>query len=73
MFRDKTYLGDSVYAVDDGYMVTLTTENGYEDDPRNKICLESDVIEALINFISHTRNLTITVVKNEPQIREEEI
>ena len=37
---DKQYLGDSVYAQFDGYHVILTTENGYNDDPRNRIALE---------------------------------
>ncbi len=29
----KQYIGDSVYAEFDGYRLTLTTENGYADDP----------------------------------------
>jgi hypothetical protein len=39
----KTYIGDSVYAeIKDGFLI-LTTENGYPDDPRNKIFLEPQV------------------------------
>ena len=52
---DKKYLGDSVYAEWEGdgpfRRVKLTTWNGYPDDPRNIIYLESEVIEALRRFI----------------------
>ncbi len=43
----RTYLGDSVYAElqDDG-MIKLTTNNGYDDDPRNIIYMERAVLEA---------------------------
>lgn len=47
----KVYLGDSVYAAFDGYHVILTTENGYPDDPRNRIALEPEVIHALNNYV----------------------
>jgi len=47
----KTYLGDSVYAEFDGYFYVLTAENGYADDPRNKIALEPEVLGALFRFI----------------------
>jgi hypothetical protein len=43
----KSYLGDSVYADFDGYHIILTTENGYPDDPRNKIALEPEVMASL--------------------------
>lgn len=46
----KTYLGDSVYAVSDGWGVILTTENGLPSDPSNTIYLEDSVIEALIRY-----------------------
>lgn len=46
----KRYLGDSVYASFDGWYIWLTTENGYPDDPRNKIALEPEVYQALINY-----------------------
>ena len=47
----KTYLGDSVYADFDGYHIILTTENGYPDDPRNRIALEPQVLSALNNYV----------------------
>jgi hypothetical protein len=46
----KQYLGDSVYAEFDGYGVWLTTENGYPDDPRNKIYLEPSVLASLQDY-----------------------
>lgn len=50
----KKYLGDSVYAQYDGESLVLTTENGYPDDPRNKIVLEPDVLRALMIAIGKT-------------------
>ena len=47
----KTYLGDGVYAAVDEYGITLTTENGIEIT--NTICLEPDVIKALLEFITN--------------------
>lgn len=47
----KTYLGDSVYAKDDGYGIILTTENGLPTDPSNEIFLEPEVIDALNRFV----------------------
>ena len=46
---DKTYLGDSVYVQHDGYMLTLTTENGY--GPSNTIHMEPEVFEALVRYV----------------------
>ncbi len=51
----KVYLGDSVYAEFDGYGVWLTTENGYPDDPRNKIYLEPMVVQMLNRVIDEWR------------------
>lgn len=44
----KTYLGDSVYAAHDGYMLTLTTENGL--GASNTIHLEPEILDALDAF-----------------------
>ena len=47
----KQYLGDSVYAEFDGHGIVLTTENGYEDDPRNRIVLEPGTYAALTEYV----------------------
>lgn len=52
----KVYLGDSVYASFDGYAVILTTENGYLDDPRNRIALEPFVLHAMNNYVHGLTN-----------------
>lgn len=52
---DKIYLGDSVYAQFDGYHIILTTENGYPDDPRNRIALEPQVLSALNTYVSYIK------------------
>lgn len=46
----KEYLGDSVYVEFDGNNLILTTENGYPDDPRNKIVLEPQVFISLLEY-----------------------
>ena len=47
----KTYLGDSVYAEWSGYDIVLTTENGYTDDPRNRIVMDPNVVLAFTDFL----------------------
>lgn len=47
----KMYIGDSVFVQYDGYHIVLTTENGYPDDPRNRICLEPPVYSALLEWV----------------------
>ena len=51
----KEYIGDSVYAEFDGYDLILTTENGYPDDPRNRIVLEPIVLRQLEFYIKATK------------------
>jgi hypothetical protein len=48
--KPKQYIGDSVYVEFDGYRLILTTENGYSDDPRNRIVLEPEVFHDLVKF-----------------------
>lgn len=59
----KTYLGDSVYAVDDGMHIVLTTENGF--GPTNTILLDSQVINALMMLLEHSHNLKIVVTRKD--------
>lgn len=59
----KTYLGDSVYATHDGYILTLTTENGGYG-PSNTIHLEPEVLEALDRF---RERVAATREEEEPQ------
>lgn len=49
----KVYLGDSVYANFDGYMICLTTENGM--GPSNTIYLEPEVMRAMIRYAEGLR------------------
>lgn len=51
MNNQKIYLGDSVYVEQENGMIKLTTNNGYPDDPRNVIYLESEVVESFIDYI----------------------
>lgn len=49
MSETKRYIGDSVYADFDGYLIVLTTENGY--GPSNTIYLEPEVYVALTKYV----------------------
>jgi len=61
----KQYLGDSVYAETDGYGIWLTTENGYFNDPSNKIYLEPSVLQSLNDYLNWLRK------KSEPEEKKE--
>lgn len=52
---NKQYIGDSVYVEDNGYGVTLTTNKGHQDDPRNVIILEPEVIQGLLGYIERMK------------------
>jgi hypothetical protein len=49
MADNRAYLGDSVYADFDGFMIKLYTNNGCEDE--NIIWLEPDVVTMLLGYI----------------------
>ena len=49
-YSAKRYIGDSVFIHFDGYHFILETNNGYPDDPRNRIALEPYTIEALLMY-----------------------
>lgn len=46
--KDRTYLGDGVYAEQDGYHIWLWTSNGVADSDR--IALEPAVLDALFAY-----------------------
>lgn len=65
MNTSKQYLGDSVYADFDGYGIVLTTENGYPDDPRNRIVLEPEVLVAFERYVASLKALAAEVTSGE--------
>jgi len=67
IMKSKTYIGDSVYASYDGLRITLTTENGYPDDPRNKIVLEQEVWQALQTFMKLEKKKNEVQTENDKQ------
>lgn len=62
----KAYIGDSVYAEFDGWHIVLTTENGYPDDPRNKICLDPNVWDMLVMYVNRVRDSQPREAEEEP-------
>lgn len=55
--KRETYLGDGVYAYDDGYHIVLRTDRG---GSAHWIALDADVIASLFMFIGVARSLRIT-------------
>lgn len=47
--NQKVYLGDGVYAEDDGHGIVLTTSNGI--DVTNVIYLEPEVLDKLLSVV----------------------
>lgn len=62
MTNKETYLGDGLYASDDGFMITLRAprENG-----DHWVGLEPEIIEALFRFIEKQRDVVIEIKKKE--------
>jgi hypothetical protein len=60
----KEYLGDSVYAEFDGFMVKLTTENGL--GPGNVIFLEPEVLQALNIYYARMTRHNVAEDATEP-------
>jgi hypothetical protein len=56
------YLGDSVYAQDEGFQITLFTSNG-GGVVEQRICLEDTVLTNLFKFIEFNRQVKIIVAK----------
>ncbi len=56
MSKEKTYLGDSVYADFYRGLLLLTTENGM-GPPSNSICLEDKVVEALLKKLAENYDI----------------
>lgn len=68
---EKVYIGDSVYAVFDGYHIILTTENGY--GPSNTIALEDTVFNSLLKYAERVYGGEFVFKKDEGQVEQEEI
>lgn len=58
--KNKTHLGDGLYAFDEGYQIELTAGTGYETQV---VYLDDYVLEAFLKFVAQSRGLKITVDK----------
>ncbi len=72
-WKMKIYIGDSVYAEYEGFGIVLTTENGYHDDPRNRIVLEPDVYENLIQFIEGVKDTIKTLRERQNEKNKQNV
>lgn len=60
----KVYIGDGVYAWDDGMHIVLETRRSGDRHPTlDMVYLEPEVISELMAFIERARGLTITAVR----------
>lgn len=59
----ETYLGDGLYASDDGWMFWLRAPR---EDGDHRVALESEVLDEFFRFIEKSRGVKITVEKWEP-------
>jgi len=68
-YREKRYIGDSVYAHFDGMHIVLETRNNLPDDPSNIIYLNTDVFHNLSEFynalIRDANKIEKEIPKNE--------
>jgi hypothetical protein len=60
-YKKATYLGDGLYALDDGDTLVLFSSNGIE--VLNEVHLEPGVIESMVRFLERSRGLKITAVR----------
>lgn len=58
MTEEKKYLGDGLYAEDDGFQITLSTGRAIG---MHFVCLDDSTLRSFLNFIESTRNVKITV------------
>lgn len=61
---DAVYLGDGLYAEDEGFQVVLHTER---KGGRHWVALDGDVLTSLLRFIERRWNLQITVSQKAPK------
>lgn len=55
------YLGDGLYAQDEGFQITLFASNGI--GVQERVCLEDTVLENFFKFVEFNRKVKITVEK----------
>ena len=63
----KVYLGDGLYAYDDGYMFWLSTER---EGRSHIVALEGPVFSKFLEYVEKSRGVKITVEK-KPRIAPE--
>lgn len=60
-YKKGHYVGDGLYALDDGFTLVLFSSNGIE--VLDEVHLEPEVLEDMLRFVERKRGLKITVEK----------
>lgn len=60
MRNNESYLGDGLYASDDGFMIRLRAPRDFRD---HWVSLEPEILDAFFRFIERSRNVKIKVEK----------
>lgn len=60
----EAYLGDGLYAHDDGFMIWLRAPREGGD---HYVALENDVLESFLRFVERSRGVKITVTREVPE------
>lgn len=63
----EQYLGDGLYAKDDGYQIELWCDR---DNGKNWVALEPEVMLSFFKFIEKSRGLKMTLTKRLDRIQE---
>lgn len=66
--NSKTYLGDGLYAHDEGFQVVLSTER---ENGVHYVALEPEVLESFMRFIERAHGLIITVAHRPKEVANE--
>jgi hypothetical protein len=61
---EKTYLGDGLYAQDDGFQITLSTDRCGDE---HFVCLDGPTLMAFIQFLQRSRSVNIKITKVESE------
>lgn len=69
MKSERVYLGDGLYAEDDGFQIGVYANNGIAD--YSEVFFDPEVLDSFFIFIEKSRGLKITVTKELQEERKD--